>query len=469
MSRLKLRIRSPLLEEIIIESDTAVADIYNKGIFNLLEGIPQFPFGNRQSTMDETFCTDATHTRYEHSLIVYEIVGRLCDHFGIKDKNKELLQTAGLLHDIGNIQLPYHVLETKKGDHEPHTKKIIKTNRELVRKMKRHGLDPEAVAKATDSNIVDLADKLAYIAKDAAMTSILPAEMDSWAQENYSLDSLLQHLVMHKRGKIHLKQKSDDLMFPYKQVYNYYWTRMNLSNMYFFNDVFRFFGSALKEAAITCGYKPKYDKYNPKVIAQKMLRRLGRQKGGGDKRIDTLLNCIWKDYSWTHSTQMYIVRGQEPGLKELLQLASNDKRRMVFEKKVEDELGVYILIDSTQKINPWKAMPFLLENGKTFNSQKAVATYEKILRGEKTNSLDFPDSIADDGGPCIPDEGIQGFVVDIAAMNQLYYGLRDFRIFSPNPLSTNQKRKLTGMLKKEIHKETFLHHGNTPVAISYVI
>lgn len=53
----------------------------------------------------------ATHTRFEHSIGVMYLAGKMCDVLGIEGRSRELIQLAGLYHDIGH--LPYSHLFDK--------------------------------------------------------------------------------------------------------------------------------------------------------------------------------------------------------------------------------------------------------------------------------------------------------------------------------------------------------------------
>jgi hypothetical protein len=53
----------------------------------------------------------ATHTRFEHSLGVYHLAGEMCDQLQVEPEYKELIQLAGLYHDVGH--LPYSHLFDK--------------------------------------------------------------------------------------------------------------------------------------------------------------------------------------------------------------------------------------------------------------------------------------------------------------------------------------------------------------------
>lgn len=59
----------------------------------------------------------ATHTRFEHSIGVMCLAGKVADVLGISGREKELVQLAGLLHDAGHVAFSHlmdYILEEKK-------------------------------------------------------------------------------------------------------------------------------------------------------------------------------------------------------------------------------------------------------------------------------------------------------------------------------------------------------------------
>ncbi len=72
----------------------------------------------------------AEHSRFGHSLGVYEIVRRLIDesfigHYAWDNKDRPLALCAALLHDLGNIVHFHIVLKIFYTDHEAYTQAII--------------------------------------------------------------------------------------------------------------------------------------------------------------------------------------------------------------------------------------------------------------------------------------------------------------------------------------------------------
>ena len=64
----------------------------------------------------------ANHTRFEHSIGVFYLAGKVCDKLGsenVSEREKVLVQTAALLHDIGHVSFSHltdYILEEKKVD-----------------------------------------------------------------------------------------------------------------------------------------------------------------------------------------------------------------------------------------------------------------------------------------------------------------------------------------------------------------
>lgn len=61
----------------------------------------------------------ATHTRFEHSIGVMTVTGKICDRIGISGRPKELVQLAALIHDSGHVAFSHlfdYILIEKKID-----------------------------------------------------------------------------------------------------------------------------------------------------------------------------------------------------------------------------------------------------------------------------------------------------------------------------------------------------------------
>ena len=120
----------------------------------------------------------ANHTRFEHSLGVFDTVKRFIDSLDITDENlQRQLKIAGLLHDVGHGGYS-HNIEGVDGapNHEESTKKIIQdfNERGLIRDM---DVIPviEFVAGEREPNIIAGeidADRIDYLTRDAYYTGI---------------------------------------------------------------------------------------------------------------------------------------------------------------------------------------------------------------------------------------------------------------------------------------------------------
>jgi HD superfamily phosphohydrolase len=99
----------------------------------------------------------AEHSRYAHSLGVYELVRKIIKKIGVKisELDKEALLSAALLHDIGHGPFS-HTLEflCEGYSHEEYTKKIILSKDSDVNKMltKRNPKLPGLVVSIIDKS-----------------------------------------------------------------------------------------------------------------------------------------------------------------------------------------------------------------------------------------------------------------------------------------------------------------------------
>src|SRR5436305_10781759 len=56
----------------------------------------------RQLAMTHLVYPGALHTRFEHSIGVRHIAGRLSESIGLDDEDRQVVQAAALLHDVGH-------------------------------------------------------------------------------------------------------------------------------------------------------------------------------------------------------------------------------------------------------------------------------------------------------------------------------------------------------------------------------
>lgn len=143
-------------------------------IFQRLRGI-------KQLAMTHLVYPGATHTRFEHSIGVCDVAGRLAERLEIKGSEREQLRHAGLLHDIGHGPFSHvseALIETRsdvKGGHEHVSMYLLRNDEELQKALGADACDaaaklidpdaPRSVLKDIVSGPTD-ADKLDYLLRD---------------------------------------------------------------------------------------------------------------------------------------------------------------------------------------------------------------------------------------------------------------------------------------------------------------
>ncbi|MEB6550579.1 HD domain-containing protein [Heyndrickxia sporothermodurans] len=137
----------------------------------------------------------AEHSRFNHSLGVYEIIRRIIDDVfdGRKDWNREdrlLTLCAALLHDLGHGPFSHSFEKVFQLDHEEFTQKIIVGNTEVNKVLAKVGPDfpkkvAEVIAKTYENKlIVSLissqldADRMDYLLRDAYFTGVSYGHFD---------------------------------------------------------------------------------------------------------------------------------------------------------------------------------------------------------------------------------------------------------------------------------------------------
>lgn len=159
-------------------------DIVDTPVFQRLRHV-------RQLAMAYLVYPAATHSRFEHTLGVMHIAGRMCVRLGVDSPHTQLIRYAALLHDVGHgpfshpsesvlAELASDEIKTKAGGldkiHELITRLIIRTNPELRRLLSEHdreeiiqlldhGLD-QPLYKQIVSGPLD-ADKQDYLLRDS--------------------------------------------------------------------------------------------------------------------------------------------------------------------------------------------------------------------------------------------------------------------------------------------------------------
>lgn len=170
--------------------------VRDKIIWELI-GTKEFQRLRRIKQLGTTYLTfhGAEHSRFNHSLGVYEIVRRVVDDVfkGRPEWNEDerlLSLCAALLHDLGHGPFSHSFEKVYHLDHEQFTKRIILGDTEVNKVLKRVSVDfPQKVADVIgktyhDKLVVSLissqidADRMDYLQRDAYFTGVSYGHFD---------------------------------------------------------------------------------------------------------------------------------------------------------------------------------------------------------------------------------------------------------------------------------------------------
>lgn len=174
----------------------------------------------------------AEHTRFEHSLGVYEIVRRMVTEVidlknALTEKEKVIVMLAGLLHDIGHGPYSHAFEGVTKTSHEVYTCRIIEEDTEITKILENAcpGLAKEVadVIRHESSNplLTQLissqldADRFDYLLRDAYFTGTKYGE--------YDLERILRTIRVEK-DKVVVKESGVYAVENYIMArYHMYW------------------------------------------------------------------------------------------------------------------------------------------------------------------------------------------------------------------------------------------------------
>lgn len=202
--------RDPVHDYIHVQHQT-ILDLINTKEFQRLRRIKQL--GTSSSTFH-----GAEHSRFSHSLGVYEIARKICDKFkrtyptqtqgdGLWDDDKERLVTlcAALLHDVGHGPFSHTFEKVFETDHEKMTVAIIlspetEINKVLSKVNKDFPQEVASVIQKTYPNpqVVQMissqidADRMDYLLRDAYFSAVSYGMFD--------LNRILRVIRPHKDG-----------------------------------------------------------------------------------------------------------------------------------------------------------------------------------------------------------------------------------------------------------------------------
>ncbi|KAA0546151.1 HD domain-containing protein [Bacillus sp. BGMRC 2118] len=170
--------------------------VRDKLIWDLI-GTPEFQRLRRIRQLGTTYLTfhGAEHSRFNHSLGVYEIIRRMIDDVFVDreqwDNDERLLcLCAALLHDLGHGPFSHSFEKVFHLDHEEFTRAIIMGDTQINKVLSRMGDDfpkkvAEVIAKTYENKLVVSmissqidADRMDYLQRDAYFTGVSYGQFD---------------------------------------------------------------------------------------------------------------------------------------------------------------------------------------------------------------------------------------------------------------------------------------------------
>ncbi len=171
---------------------------------------PEFQRLRRIKQLGTSFFTfhGGEHSRFNHSLGVYEVMRRILETFEgrihLTYEEKLLCMCAGLLHDVGHGPFSHSFEKVFRFHHEDWTRAILTGNTRIHAILRRMGDDfpkkvAEVIAKTYDNKlIVSLissqidADRMDYLLRDAYYTGV--------GYGNFEIERILRVMRPHEDG-----------------------------------------------------------------------------------------------------------------------------------------------------------------------------------------------------------------------------------------------------------------------------
>ena len=195
----------------------------------------------------------AEHSRFSHSLGVYEITRRIISQFergGYEDwpgEEKLVALCAALLHDLGHGPFSHSIEQAFEMDHEDWTCKILLGDTEVAAVLRRISLDfPEKVASVIRKDydnpiVVNLvsspldADRMDYLLRDAYFTGVNYGTID--------MDRILR-MLRPFQGRVVVKESGmhaveDYLMSRYQMYWQVYFHPVTRSSEIILRQILR--------------------------------------------------------------------------------------------------------------------------------------------------------------------------------------------------------------------------------------
>ncbi|CAM3657064.1 MULTISPECIES: HD domain-containing protein [Saccharibacillus] len=253
----------PLREEKVFKDPVHnYVHVQNRTIWSLIN-TPEFQRLRRIRQLGTTYLTfhGAEHSRFSHSLGVYEITRRIISQFERNNypdwpvEENLVAMCAALLHDLGHGPFSHSIEEAFHMDHEDWTCKIILGDTDVNRVLREVSPDlPERVASVIRKDyekkiVVNLitspldADRMDYLLRDAYFTGVNYGTID--------IDRILRMLRPYN-GRIVVKESGmhaveDYLMARYQMYWQVYFHPVTRSSEIILRQIFRRAGELYRE------------------------------------------------------------------------------------------------------------------------------------------------------------------------------------------------------------------------------
>ena len=350
-------------------------DLINTKAFQRLRRI-------RQLAMAFLVYPGTLHTRFDHSIGVMHIAGRICNRLEITDEECKQIRLAALLHDIGHGPFSHvseHLLDKcvpedggapREKIHEKVTVDIIKNDSEIrtVLRGKKHQFVIEMIEGKTTRDFrrdivsSDLdADKMDYLLRDSYFAGV--------KYGTYDLEKIIESCRIHYEEDESYLAISDEGIYALEQLL--------LAKHHMTQQIYRHRVRSISDAMIVRGIKLAIDEKNQE------LERLYRYDGTSEfienymeyhdeRLIDLLKQCDQEKacniFDRLYSRKLFKMVGElplkgvdsAPAKRRLLQMddepkqTGNEQKRK-WEEQIADHLKIdpdYIIVNKLHIRNP---------------------------------------------------------------------------------------------------------------------
>ena len=159
----------------------------------------------------------AQHSRFEHSLGVFQITKKIAEHLRLNDEDKKAVMAYALLHDIGHIPFSHNIEPLLSKDHDTNGAKVILDFKDALEKC---DIDPDLVfsmakkkkphplSQLVKHKVIG-ADRLDYLSRD-------PYHIGR--DERPEIDNIIKFLV-YDNSNLMVEEKNADEVAAVQELY----------------------------------------------------------------------------------------------------------------------------------------------------------------------------------------------------------------------------------------------------------